>query len=89
MQPAWQSARVDNRREPLTADDLVRMEHRARQFQGAWTGTSGTLAADVIRLLYERLRLLDEIARLKSQGPGGGSSGGSVLSPPLPACPDH
>jgi hypothetical protein len=34
------------------------MEHRARRFQGAWTGTSGTLAADVMRLLQERKRLL-------------------------------
>ena len=47
---------------PLTADDLVRMEHRARRFSGAWTGTSGTLAADVIRLLRERQRLLEELA---------------------------
>ena len=46
-------------RPALTEDDLVRMEHRARQFQGAWTGTSGTLAADVMRLLAERLRLLE------------------------------
>lgn len=47
---------------PLTADDLARMEHRARRFSGAWTGTSGTLAADVIRLLRERQRLLEELA---------------------------
>jgi len=53
-------------RPALTEDDLVRMEHRARQFQGAWTGTSGTLAADVMRLLAERLRLLELLA--KSQG---------------------
>jgi len=44
--------------EPLTEDDLAHMEHRARRFQGAWTGTSGTLAADVMRLLQERNRLL-------------------------------
>ena len=47
--------------EPLTSDDIARMEHRARRFQGAWTGTSGTsgtLAADVMRLLQERQRLL-------------------------------
>jgi hypothetical protein len=48
--------------EPLTEDDLARMEHRARRFQGAWTGTSGTLAADVMRLLQERQRLLVLIA---------------------------
>jgi len=49
---------------PLTADDVVRIEHRARKVGPAncWTGTSGTLAADVIRLLAERNRLLVEIA---------------------------
>ena len=47
---------------PLTEDDLAQMEHRARRFSGAYTGTSGTLAADVIRLLYERQRLLAELA---------------------------
>lgn len=52
---------------PLTADDLAHMEHRARRFSGAWTGTSGTLAADVMRLLRERLRLLEEIALLKAK----------------------
>lgn len=51
---------------PLTADDLAHMEHRARRFSGAYTGTSGTLAGDVIRLLRERLRLLEEIAVLKA-----------------------
>ena len=50
-------------RPPLTDDDLAQMEHRARRFSGAYTGTSGTLAADVIRLLYERQRLLAELAR--------------------------
>ena len=53
--------------EPLTADDIVRIEHRARRFQGAYTGTSGTLAADVIRLLEERRRLLVELARLQER----------------------
>jgi len=48
----------------LTDDDLARMEHRARRFSGAWTGTSGTLAADVMRLLAERRRLLGIIATL-------------------------
>lgn len=52
---------------PLTADDLARMEHRARRYQGAWTGTAGTLAADVIRLLRERLRLLEELAVLRAR----------------------
>jgi len=44
---------------PLSADDIARMEHRARAAgQPGWTGTSGTLAADVMRLLWERQRLL-------------------------------
>lgn len=50
---------------PLTDDDLARMEHRARRFSGAYTGTSGTLAGDVIRLLAERSRLLAIIAVLQ------------------------
>lgn len=53
--------------EPLTEDELVRMKHRARRFQGAFTGTSGTLAADVIRLLAERARLLCELARAEER----------------------
>jgi hypothetical protein len=46
----------------LTDDDLSQMEHRARRFSGAYTGTAGTLAGDVIRLLAERQRLLAIIA---------------------------
>jgi hypothetical protein len=33
------------------ADYLQEAEQRARKFSGAWTGTSGTLAADVMNLL--------------------------------------
>ena len=58
---------MDSLRPALTDDDLVRMEHRARKFQGAWTGTSGTLAADVMRLLAERARLLCELARINER----------------------
>jgi FMN phosphatase YigB (HAD superfamily) len=72
----------------LTDDDLARMEHRARRFQGAWTGTSGTLAADVMRLLAERQRLLAEIAILTND-PGGRVRGAASSLPPAPpACPD-
>jgi len=42
----------------LTDEDLAEMEQRARRFQGAWTGTSGSLAADVIFLLKERREIL-------------------------------
>lgn len=51
----------------LTENDLTRMEHRARAFQGAFTGTSGTLAADVLRLLAERTRLLCELAKAEER----------------------
>jgi hypothetical protein len=44
------------------------MEHRARKFSGAYTGTAGTLAADVIRLLIERRRLLGELSRCQAGG---------------------
>ena len=59
--------------QPLTENDLVRMEHRARKFLGAYTGTSGTsgtsgtLASDVLRLLAERARLLCELARAEER----------------------
>lgn len=41
----------------LTTDELTTMEQAARRFQGAYTGTSGTLAGYVIRLLNEVQRL--------------------------------
>jgi len=58
---------VASLRPALTEDDLARMEHRARKFQGAFTGTSGTLAADVLRLLAERTRLLCELAKAEER----------------------
>ena len=48
--------------EPLTNAYLVECEQRARRFSGAYTGTAGTLAADVIRLLKEVQRLKVEAA---------------------------
>ena len=55
----------------LTEDDIVRIMHRCTQAGCAnnWTGTSGTLAADVRRLLRERLRLLVELARKENERP--------------------
>jgi hypothetical protein len=50
-------------REPLTAAYLAECEQRARRFSGAYTGTSGTLAGDVMRLLAEVRRLKVEAAR--------------------------
>jgi hypothetical protein len=51
--------------EPLTTDDLITMERAARRFQGAFTGTSGTLAGFVILLLGEVRRLRVETAELR------------------------
>jgi hypothetical protein len=48
----------------LPDDYLVACEKRARRFMGQWTGTSGSLAADVMRLLKERKEIMasmDEI----------------------------
>jgi hypothetical protein len=44
-------------REPLTDAYLAECEQRARRFSGAFTGTSGTLAAMVLTLLAEVRRL--------------------------------
>ena len=43
--------------EPLADAYLKQCEHDARRFSGAYTGTSGTLAAHVMRLLAEVRRL--------------------------------
>ena len=48
--------------EPLTDAYLLECEMRARQFSGAYTGTSGTLAADVLRLLAELSRVKGKLA---------------------------
>ena len=48
--------------EPLTPEYLQQCEFRARRFSGAYTGTSGSLAADVLRLLAEVRRLKVEAA---------------------------
>lgn len=48
--------------QPLTDAYLLECEMRARKFSGAYTGTSGTLAADVLRLLAELSRVKGEAA---------------------------
>ena len=53
----------------LTHDDLVTMEQAARRFQGAFTGTSGTLAGYVILALGEIRRLKVEAALKENQTP--------------------
>lgn len=54
-------------REPLTPEYLEDCRRRAKRFQGQWTGTSGALAADVMRLLWEVDRLKVELA-YKAEG---------------------
>jgi hypothetical protein len=66
--------------EPLTLDYLQQCEFRARRFSGAYTGTSGSLAADVLRLLAEVRRFKVEAAyqyERKDYAAAGGSFGGS------------
>jgi len=50
-------------REPLTDAYLAECEQRARRFSGCWdAGTSGQLAADVMRMIFEVRRLKVEAA---------------------------
>lgn len=60
--------------EPLEDAYLTQCEQDARRFQGAWTGTAGSLAAHVIRLLAEVRRLRVEAAYRENAEPGGGLS---------------
>jgi hypothetical protein len=48
--------------EPLTDAYLAQCEWDARKFSGAYTGTSGTLAAHVMRLLAELSRVKGKLA---------------------------
>lgn len=51
----------------LPADYIEQARQRAYRYQGQWTGTAGSLAADSARLLLERKRLLDAIRKLLQQ----------------------
>jgi hypothetical protein len=48
--------------EPLTDAYLQQCEFDARRYQGAYTGTSGTLAGHVMRLLAELARVKGRLA---------------------------
>jgi hypothetical protein len=50
-------AYILSQREPLTDAYLLECEQAARRFSGAYTGTSGSLAAMVLHLLGEVQRL--------------------------------
>jgi hypothetical protein len=49
----------------LTDDYLAEARQRAYRYQGQWTGTAGSLAADVARLLIERKRMQGTITDLE------------------------
>jgi len=49
----------------LTDDYLADARQRAYRYQGQWTGTAGSLAADVARLLIERERMEGTITDLE------------------------
>jgi hypothetical protein len=49
----------------LTDDYLAEARQRAYRYQGQWTGTAGSLAADVARLLLERKRMQGTITDLE------------------------
>lgn len=49
----------------LSDEYFAEAETRARRFMGQWTGTSGTLAADVIRLIEERRTMQGTITNLE------------------------
>lgn len=48
--------------EPLTDEYLEQCEHAARRFSGAYTGTSGSLAAMLLHCLAEVRRLRMKLA---------------------------
>ncbi len=54
-------------RDPLTDEYLADCQRRARRYQGQWTGTGGSLAADVMRLLWEVARLKQLLAENQAE----------------------
>lgn len=50
----------------LPDDYLASCEKRARRFMGQWTGTSGSLAADVMRLLKERKEIMASMEEINA-----------------------
>lgn len=60
----------------LSDEYLQQAEQRARRFSGAYTGTSGTLAADSLRILAdlkttkeENRRMSEQLAAIDTKGP--------------------
>jgi len=53
--------------DPLTPEYMEDCRRRANRYMGQWTGTEGSLAADVRRLLWEVERLQAELALLRAK----------------------
>jgi hypothetical protein len=53
----------------MTEQELIEAEQLARRYGSAncWTGTSGTLAAWIIRLLNERKELKQQLEAIRAQ----------------------
>jgi hypothetical protein len=50
----------------LTEEYIAEARQRAYRYQGQWTGTAGSLAADVARLLIERKRMQGHITDIEN-----------------------
>lgn len=72
MTSRWGARYVSTMIPPLTDEYLEQCEQDARRFQGAWTGTAGTMAAHVMRLLGEVMRLKVAAAMAENASRAGG-----------------
>jgi len=82
----------------LTDEYIAEARQRAYRYQGQWTGTAGSLAADSARMIIERKELMSTIAELEQdnaamraaiESRGGCCDGGKCHAPPalnLPEC---
>lgn len=74
-----------NQTPPLDDAYLAACETRARRFQGTWDqGTSGTLAADLFRVLRDRQKILATIATQEPTMPSATSPHGLSGKNPIP-----
>lgn len=65
MRPGAASPECLSRRGRVDREYLQDLEHRARRFSGAYTGTSGTLAGGILHLLNERRSMAQTIEQLE------------------------
>ncbi len=81
----------------LTDEYIAEARQRAYRYQGQWTGTAGSLAADSARMIIERKELMGTIAELEKENAamraavesrGGCCDGGKCHSPPALNLPE-